>query len=563
MSNEGVDILLLPEMSRRCRNALLRAGIRTTSQLKECYNDGTLGQKHGIGPVILDEVGLYFENNPEPELDVPSSMLEDTKPEIKDSLMFEEINMELVDKGLTFLELVNIPQACILKLESNGIYKVGDLQSISYNYLNSIVGPLLIVEFKALEAKLQFPLKEIIILVLSSKQYSIEYQIVSRLSQGELLNQIAGEFRMPVSKAKSLSRMLLRYLDKLFYELINPYICEKKYITFQEVINIYDNSDYSKLLIYWCDNTERLKKLLYANIYVPNTANAVKMERNLNSIAENIIGDGEYISNCTDSINNEMKSYGYDYIDIDTYIRYLLTNGYTQHKDFIAKKNTSYGYFCSKVISKYYPSGFKIYNDGSLNQLREYVKQEFGDLGLPENNRSMQARIFDYTLLCNKGTVIALEDVYIEKDLLKRIKFYIDTAHLSKIDCLSLYKHFKKPLSEHSNIDNEVYLFSVLKLHFKDEYDFSERRFITMPIDKLQVMRPVFKTINRQRKIIPRVDLGLSQDFPKRCKLRHKFYGEGIVVNSSCSNFTVDFKNFGIRKLDYEYCIKNNTIWRI
>lgn len=61
-SPNDIDILLISEMSNRCRNTLLRNGIRTLNELRESYESGRLSSLKNVGNKVLEEVKGILES---------------------------------------------------------------------------------------------------------------------------------------------------------------------------------------------------------------------------------------------------------------------------------------------------------------------------------------------------------------------------------------------------------------------------------------------------------------------------------------------------------------------
>jgi len=55
------------------------------------------------------------------------------------------------------------------------------------------------------------------------------------------------------------------------------------------------------------------------------------------------------------------------------------------------------------VLEKHYPDGIKLYDNSEAIRFRNYVRWLFGDVYLPENNRAIDVRLTNLTILCDRG----------------------------------------------------------------------------------------------------------------------------------------------------------------
>ena len=77
------------------------------------------------------------------------------------------------------------------------------------------------------------------------------------------------------------------------------------------------------------------------------------------------------------------------------------------------------------VLRKYYPNGMYVYNDGELEKFKSLIINEFGDVALPENNRSISAAIGRVCILCGRGKYKVKDHNEIPTELITNIFNYI------------------------------------------------------------------------------------------------------------------------------------------
>jgi len=79
------------------------------------------------------------------------------------------------------------------------------------------------------------------------------------------------------------------------------------------------------------------------------------------------------------------------------------------------------------VLERYYPYGIKLFDNFEMMRFRNYVKDLFGDIQLPENDRAICARIADITVLCDRGKYILPNRISLDDETLNKIyQFTVD-----------------------------------------------------------------------------------------------------------------------------------------
>ena len=110
------------------------------------------------------------------------------------------------------------------------------------------------------------------------------------------------------------------------------------------------------------------------------------------------------------------------------------------------------------VLEKYYSDGIKLYDAFEAMRFRGYVKEMFGDVSLPDNNRAIDSVISRLTVLCDRGKYIIPSKINIPMGLLERIRDYINKSDRSIIMFAELFERFKNELIEKSNVTNRYFL---------------------------------------------------------------------------------------------------------
>lgn len=126
---------------------------------------------------------------------------------------------------------------------------------------------------------------------------------------------------------------------------------------------------------------------------------------------------------------------------------------------------------CQDILGKYFPNGMHVYNSLDIEEFREFVRAEYGDIRIPENNRALTARISAVGILCGRGMYRARKNQYMPKELLDKIYDYIVCSDSPVFLTSSLFTVFEDELYA-SGIDNRYYLQGILHEAFGSEFSF-------------------------------------------------------------------------------------------
>ena len=123
------------------------------------------------------------------------------------------------------------------------------------------------------------------------------------------------------------------------------------------------------------------------------------------------------------------------------------------------------------ILKKYYPEGIWLYGEEELDEFREHIRTEFGDIRLSNNNRALSARIADVSILCNRGTYKAKSDKYISDELAEEIFDYIEDSDSTVFLTNTIFALFEDQL-EAEGVTNKYYLQGILHELFGDKWTF-------------------------------------------------------------------------------------------
>lgn len=122
------------------------------------------------------------------------------------------------------------------------------------------------------------------------------------------------------------------------------------------------------------------------------------------------------------------------------------------------------------VIEKYYSEGIKLYDALETKRFRYYLKEMFGDVNLPDNDRAIDTVISRITVLCDRGKYFLPSRISVPMDLLEKIRASINEAERSTIMFAELYERFKTELIDRSNVTNRYFLQGVLRYYYPNDF---------------------------------------------------------------------------------------------
>lgn len=178
-----------------------------------------------------------------------------------------------------------------------------------------------------------------------------------------------------------------------------------------------------------------------------------------------------------------------------------------------------------RVLDKYYPDGFKAYDTEEIEKFRQIISEEYGDVGLPEHDRALTARVASICILCGRGIYRLKNKSFISKSLADKIYRYINGSESTIFLTNSLFAIFEKELLA-EGIDNKYFLQGVLRELFGDKF-FFKRDYITKDFNVTSFYSEVVAFIKKS-------------DFPvSKQEIQKAFPGITEIV----INFSVDDPN--------------------
>ena len=400
------------------------------------------------------------------------------KEKIKEDCIFININKDLEDLSLKALRFFGLLPNTYRKLINEGYNTIGDLREANKNKIIDIVGKNNGDKILKIQEYVKMDIISILKFMLDyfRENETDRYEVLIMRAYGCTLQEIAedlGVTREAVrQRVKKITTKMQPYIEKIVSDKINI----DGFYSVKELKSFFYEDEYNQILFFICKEIEGGYYLDFADVIVYE--NNLAVEYNLMSMADTFIGEGINLYEHFEELELFLNDNGYVYIGIDEFIKLIIRNGYKFYGDFVFKGTKSYGYLCEKIIAREFPAGIKLYEGADLKKLRERVLETYGDLGLPDSDRALSARVSEYLVLCDRGKFIAPENIIIDMNILKDIKEYIDKSSEAKIFYTELYANFEGILLMTSNINNYNFLHGILKLYYPECYDYTAKDYL-------------------------------------------------------------------------------------
>lgn len=178
------------------------------------------------------------------------------------------------------------------------------------------------------------------------------------------------------------------------------------------------------------------------------------------------------------------------------------------------------------ILKEYYPNGIKAYDPDEIYRFRLLVKNHYGNVKLPENNRALTARISGICVLCGKGMYKLRQKSYIPQQLAERIYDYIVTSNESIFLMNTLFSVFEEDLRQ-AGVDNKYYLQGILRELYGDDLVFT-RDYVSKDGGETSIYSSVVEYIKQSRYPV------------SKKQIQEKFPGiSDIVISFSIGNANI------------------------
>jgi hypothetical protein len=276
-----------------------------------------------------------------------------------------------------------------------------------------------------------------------------------------------------------------------------------------------------------------------------------------------IIGDGMWYKQLSDYIDtlpdmfeaSDLEFYisnALELLDIEIdhdLVGELILSQYNLTGNFYSKRKIGKADVYLAVLEQHYPHGIKLFDDFEMMRFRNYAKDLFGDIQLPENDRAICARIADITVLCDRGKYILPSRINIDNETLDKIYQFIIDNERNVFMFVEIFERYKTELLEKTNIDNHFYLQGVLKYRYANKFFFTKDALI--------------KDINRERdvKLLIKKFIKVQGRIVTKDEIKDEFLGLTEIVLSMMviNNPNILLWDFG-RYLHSDQLVFDNAI---
>ena len=293
--------------------------------------------------------------------------------------------------------------------------------------------------------------------------------VIKRRASGATLEETGKEL--------DLTRERIRQIEKKFHNRFGSYVARlnphlilnafsenSAYIKVEEISNVYD--EMTEVFIY-CLKECNCSTALWADQLCGFVVGEVSWYEKVKECLDELPDMIEMSE--VDSLANNIAELTKAPMNLES-IKSVILNQYTLSGKVYLRKKMRISQIYLAVLEKYYSDGIKLYDAFEAMRFRGYVKEMFGDVSLPDNNRAIDSVISRLTVLCDRGKYIIPSKINIPMGLLERIRDYINKSDRSIIMFAELFERFKNELIEKSNVTNRYFLQGVLKYYYPNDY---------------------------------------------------------------------------------------------
>ncbi len=390
---------------------------------------------------------------------------------------FLGISREKYSMNLSAFEIMGISSRIIKNIKSRGYETIGDLANLNEIEYMLAVRKRNIKSFDTVIYKFKMTIEKLIKEVLRETEESRKYKVYLARAGGQSFEAIGEQFGTSKQRSAQIVEAFHDEIKEFIYCVLEKYLSEKKYIRidddFKELCKI---ESFKELLVFFCAYDKKYEYLDFSEIILHKQEKSVEEE--LSMILQEVIGEGIDINENWNAFELAISNAGLGFIAKKDVYAFLKKESYYFYNDFVSKYALPYGVLCEKIVSEYFPKGIKITRtvgkiEEDITRLRALVSKKYGDLGLPESDKSLTERMGVHLVQCDRGKFISRDKIIIEDSTLDKITAYIDQCTEEKIYFSEIFNKFEELLNRTSNVDNEYFLHGVLRWKFPDEYKMS------------------------------------------------------------------------------------------
>ena len=445
-----------------------RNNIETVGQLIGFNFDNLLDERgFGIGKIakIAErwaeiESGIKINSTDEPDEEV----YEDRH------LLIDESNFDL---PISILQLMGGSKKVQNRLRLLEINNLGELQGATLTALERNIRAEQMEDLKTSVDYFARPYHDVLEDMFDAVAQGESFELFIKRANGSTLQAVASEYNVTREWVRQIcaknERKIMPFIGPLLSELMGQN--DARYIREEQIREYIATQDYASAVIYIFREGELFTSFGSQNIFF-EVNSFPDVEKTLAEIATDIVGDGINIFESVDAIESSLDEAGFGFLNADDFLDLLIFLDYQFFGDFVLKDRKSYGRLCARIVEEDFPDGISNSKE-DMARLRELTKARYGDLDLPDNDRSVYARVCDYLILRGRSKYIAPARVYVDEDTLAEIKQHIDNSKQKDIFYSELFAEFEGLLALMTNIDNHQFLHGVLRYYYPADYTYS------------------------------------------------------------------------------------------
>ena len=279
-----------------------------------------------------------------------------------------------------------------------------------------------------------------------------------------------------------------------------------------------------------------------------------------------------------DKYNNIIKRGIEEYNLTEEIIRVHIDAEYKKTERLYHRSRVTLQLIYDAILKKYYPQGIWVYGEKDMSEFRMHIRNDYGNIILPENNRALAAQVCRASILCGRGIYKAKQSNYLSNTLLKKIERYIETSDNSVFMINTLFNVFEDELRS-ENVDNKYYLQGILheafdgKWCFRRDYISKDDKIASIYTEIVTYIRkagyPVKKQeIQKKYPGITEIVLNLATNDPKIINLFGSYiHGDNLKFSKEDIAYLRNVVEEFLEKKDcchcrslYEYIMENNPM---
>lgn len=456
-------------LSVRAKNVLIRAGYNKVGDILE-LTESELWSLPRIGGNTVEEILLYSVTLKQKLADEATEDSEQNYESIK--YPYISISAECEQVPVPVLAYFGMQPSLIRKLQGQGINKLGQLKSMDYLQIQTAMSS----EWNKL---LHFTLGEFskgaihaVKIFLDNISAEEDLSFIVERSRGATLQELGNKYGATREGIRQKIEKPLKFIKPMAVCLVKALMKEMqvKFLTLQDVYDVYDNDDYDAIISYALRESEDIETIEALDLFF------IKGEVSYNNLLQNAIqeyvGEGINWHRNINQLIEILQEKNLSFVEIDDAWRYMLSMGYKVYGEYVAPRAVSYGTLLAIIIEEEFSDGIAFSDVAAVDRLRRRAFERFGNLNLPEEDKALIARVADLLVICDRGKRIAPNRVDIEISTLETIKEYIDQSPNNIIYYQALFNQFEGLLTMTSSISNYHYLHGVLRYYYRTEYTF-------------------------------------------------------------------------------------------